>query len=56
MTLCTGTRDPEDQWRAHPGNNEPEAWRDLLEAMQSALAIAERTASISASSPSWPMS
>ncbi len=42
LTLCTGTRDPEDQWRAHPGNAAPDAWRDLLVEMERALAIAER--------------
>jgi sugar phosphate isomerase/epimerase len=41
LTLCTGTRDPDDQWRAHPGNNRPEAWRDLVASMETALAIAE---------------
>lgn len=29
VTLCTGTRDPDDMWRRHPGNDEPQAWRDL---------------------------
>src|SRR5213593_2354400 len=29
VTLCTGTRDPEDPWRRHPDNDTPEAWRDL---------------------------
>ena len=42
ITLCTGTRDPDDQWRAHAGNDSPEAWRDLLQSMQVAIAIAER--------------
>lgn len=42
ITLCTGTRDPVDQWRAHPGNDLPDAWRDLLEAMEIAIEIAER--------------
>lgn len=42
ITLCTGTRDPLDQWKAHPGNDTPEAWRDLLEAMETAVGIAER--------------
>lgn len=41
ITLCTGTRDPEDQWRAHPGNDAPDAWRDLLEAMTTAIGIAD---------------
>jgi sugar phosphate isomerase/epimerase len=42
VTLCTGTRDPHDQWRGHPGNATPEAWRDLLAEMEKAVAIAER--------------
>lgn len=41
VTLCTGTRDPEDMWRRHPDNATPEAWRDLLAAMQEALETAE---------------
>jgi sugar phosphate isomerase/epimerase len=42
ITLCTGTRDPLDQWHEHPGNNSPEAWRDLVASMERALAIAEQ--------------
>ncbi|MBN9029837.1 MAG: epimerase [Rhizobiales bacterium 63-7] len=42
VTLCTGTRDPDDQWRHHPDNATPEAWRDLLRAMETAITIAER--------------
>jgi sugar phosphate isomerase/epimerase len=42
ITLCTGTRDPENMWRRHPDNDLPDAWRDLLEAMTAAAAIAER--------------
>lgn len=42
ITLCTGTRDPIDQWKEHPDNNTPEAWRDLVEAMGTAVEIAER--------------
>lgn len=41
ITLCTGTRDAENMWRWHPENGSPAAWRDLLEAMTAALAIAE---------------
>ena len=41
ITLCTGTRDPENMWRRHPHNDTPQAWRDLLETMQAALKIAE---------------
>lgn len=42
ITLCTGTRDPLDQWKEHPDNNSPEVWRDLLDAMETAASIAER--------------
>jgi sugar phosphate isomerase/epimerase len=41
VTLCTGTRDAEDQWRHHPDNARPEAWADLTHEMERALAIAE---------------
>ncbi|NJM84621.1 MAG: sugar phosphate isomerase/epimerase [Tabrizicola sp.] len=41
VTLCTGTRDPLDQWRHHPDNASPEAWRDLLGEMAKACALAE---------------
>jgi len=40
ITLCTGTRDADDKWRYHPDNASPEAWRDLVTAMQTALQIA----------------
>jgi sugar phosphate isomerase/epimerase len=42
VTLCTGTRDPYDQWRHHEDNGTPEAWRDLVTEMGSALELAER--------------
>lgn len=42
LTLCTGTRDPADQWRHHADNQTPEAWADLRESMATALAIADR--------------
>jgi sugar phosphate isomerase/epimerase len=41
ITLCTGTRDAQDQWRHHPDNSSPEAWRDLIDAITKAIAIAE---------------
>jgi sugar phosphate isomerase/epimerase len=41
VTLCTGTRDPDDQWRHHPDNATPEAWGDLLAEMAKACALAE---------------
>ncbi len=41
ITLCTGTRDPQDQWRHHPDNTSPEAWADLLSSFETALETAE---------------
>jgi len=41
VTLCTGTRDPDDQWRSHPENQTPEAWADLLTEMEKAVTLAE---------------
>jgi len=42
ITLCTGTRDRDDQWRHHPDNATPQAWADLCAQMAQAIAIAER--------------
>jgi sugar phosphate isomerase/epimerase len=42
VTLCTGTRDAEDMWRHHHGNDSPEAWRDLLASLTNALEIADK--------------
>ncbi len=41
ITLCTGTRDPDDMWRRHPDNDTPEAWDDLLTSMREAVRLAE---------------
>ncbi|MGA7881050.1 MAG: sugar phosphate isomerase/epimerase [Terrimicrobiaceae bacterium] len=40
LTLCSGTRDREDMWREHPDNRSRQAWTDLLETMEKALAVA----------------
>jgi sugar phosphate isomerase/epimerase len=40
ITLCTGTRDPENMWRWHPENASSQAWSDLLSSMEAALRIA----------------
>jgi sugar phosphate isomerase/epimerase len=42
ITLCTGTRDPDDMWRRHPENDRAESWRDLLASMREAIRIAEQ--------------
>ena len=41
ITLCTGTRDPDNMWRRHPDNDTPEAWEDLVVAMHQAIEVAE---------------
>ena len=41
ITLSTGTRDPDDMWRRHPGNGTPEAWRDLSASLLEAVQIAD---------------
>ena len=41
ITLCTGTRDPENMWRWHPENVSSQAWSDLLSSMEAVLRIAE---------------
>lgn len=41
VTLCTGSRDPNNMWRWHEANGTKAAWDDLLETMRSVLRIAE---------------
>jgi sugar phosphate isomerase/epimerase len=42
VTLCTGTRDPDDMWRAHPDNATAGAWSDSVEQIARALSVAEQ--------------
>ncbi len=42
LSLCTGSRDPDNMWHHHPDNLLPDAWSDLLVTMRSAVAIAEQ--------------
>ncbi|MBK8050452.1 MAG: sugar phosphate isomerase/epimerase [Anaerolineales bacterium] len=46
ITLCTGTRNPENMWRWHAANRSADAWRDLLTGMERALAATEATGAI----------
>lgn len=41
VTLCTGTRDAQDMWRAHPGNATDDAWRDMRASLDQLLTAAE---------------
>ena len=40
VTLCSGTRDPDDLWRAHPGNLASDAWTDLRRTLDALLEAA----------------
>lgn len=42
LTVCTGTRNPDDQWLGHPDNDSLRAWGDLLQIMEQAIAIADK--------------
>ena len=41
VTLCSGTRNPENMWRLHRDNSSPEAWSDLLASLEETLEVAE---------------
>jgi len=41
LTLCTGSRDAEDQWRFHSENASAASWATLVESMEGALLAAE---------------
>jgi sugar phosphate isomerase/epimerase len=41
VTLCTGSRDPVDMWRAHPENRSPQAWEDLVDTLTQVLSTAQ---------------
>ncbi len=40
VTLCTGTQDPGNMWRAHPGNTTPAAWNSLRATLDALLPAA----------------
>jgi sugar phosphate isomerase/epimerase len=42
VTLCTGSCDGENMWRAHPDNDRPQAWSDLLNSLTELLPVAEK--------------
>jgi len=41
VTLCTGSRDPDDMWKRHPGSDSKQAWADLLVQVEKAVRTAE---------------
>jgi sugar phosphate isomerase/epimerase len=40
VTVCTGTRDPDNMWRAHSGNTDSSAWSDLRRSLDRLLEAA----------------
>lgn len=42
ITLCTGTRDPDNMWHYHVRNQEPSAWNDLVATMRELVQFAEQ--------------
>lgn len=42
LTVCTGSLDPHDQWRAHPGNAGAAAWDAMTAEFRHLLPLAER--------------
>jgi len=42
VTLCTGSRDATDMWKAHPDNGSPAAWVALRGELDFALELADR--------------
>ena len=41
LTVCTGTCDPFDQWRRHPGNSSVQAWQELCKEFRLLLSLAD---------------
>ena len=41
VALCTGSRDPASMWRWHDGNDDADAWADLLASLGACLQVAE---------------
>jgi sugar phosphate isomerase/epimerase len=42
VTVCSGSLDPVDQWRRHPGNDGDEAWAEMVAEFRVIIPIAER--------------
>ncbi|MGO1768344.1 MAG: sugar phosphate isomerase/epimerase family protein [Microbacterium sp.] len=51
VTLCTGTRDPDDMWRRHPDNGSESAWADMRRSLDALLESAEAAGVVLAVEP-----
>lgn len=50
-TLCTGTRDRDNMWQAHPDNTTNSAWSDLLHSLQELIPAARHAGVLLAVEP-----
>lgn len=41
ISLCSGTKDPQDMWKEHPDNSTPAAWNEMIQSMKEMVKIAE---------------
>jgi sugar phosphate isomerase/epimerase len=41
VTVCSGSRDPDDQWRWHPDNDSSESWSQMCREFEALLSIAD---------------
>ncbi len=53
ITLCTGTKDPSNMWAFHPNNRTPEAWNQMLSALERLLQITESSQCILGVEPEY---
>lgn len=51
VTTCTGTRSTESMWRAHPGNQLPDAWAELVDVTRVMARAAEDAGVVMALEP-----
>jgi sugar phosphate isomerase/epimerase len=51
VTTCTGTRNRDSMWRAHPGNQLPDAWDELVDVTGRMAMVAERAGVVMAFEP-----
>jgi sugar phosphate isomerase/epimerase len=51
ITLCSGSRDPQDMWRRHPDNDTDEAWQDSRSSLERLAEIAEEAGIVLAVEP-----
>ena len=42
LSVSTGTLDAHDMWRKHPGNDSPEAWREMVDSVGKLTSIAAK--------------